>query len=106
VLLAVGNINDVLHKPPQEEVTWCEIRRPGGPCQQSHIVITKTPNPAMWQFIVEEATNNVVLVGWCPVLLEDESPGVSSQLWEQPQLQHIQVDATCHNLLTEEKRPI
>jgi hypothetical protein len=65
-----GYINDVLHKPPQEEVTWREIRRPGGPCQQSHIiVITNMPNPAMWQFIVEEATNNVVPVWWCMVMV-------------------------------------
>lgn len=39
-------------------------------------------------------------------MLEDKIPEVSTELQEQPQLQHIQLTFTGHSLLSEEKRAV
>ncbi|GBM48276.1 hypothetical protein AVEN_98026-1 [Araneus ventricosus] len=69
-----------------------------------NIIQTSVPYPVMLQFSVEKVADNCAPVRWSPVLLKDESRGVSSQLWKQPQ--HIQVHGTCHCLLDEGKGPM
>ncbi|GBM54214.1 hypothetical protein AVEN_11277-1 [Araneus ventricosus] len=51
----------------------------GGPeGGQGNIIQTSASYPAMWQFSVEKVLDNCAPVRWSPVLLEDESQGVSS----------------------------
>ncbi|GBM85183.1 hypothetical protein AVEN_202941-1 [Araneus ventricosus] len=56
--------------------------------EQSEVILTNTPNPAMRKFIVQVSTNTNVPMRGCPVLLEDKIPGIISQLRKQPQRIH------------------
>lgn len=70
-----------------------------GARELSEVILTNAPNLAMRKFIVRVRT-------WmfqCSVLLEEEIPGISSQLRKQPQLKLIQLNCTHHSPLAEEK---
>ncbi|GBM18788.1 hypothetical protein AVEN_30194-1 [Araneus ventricosus] len=77
-LLALGVHKNVLHITPQEEITWREVCRPGGPWEQRNIIQTSTPYPVMWQFFVQKVADNCAPVRWCPIDLESWGVYVSS----------------------------
>ncbi|GBL87840.1 hypothetical protein AVEN_192023-1 [Araneus ventricosus] len=72
----------------------------GGPKEQSEVILTNTPNPAMRKSIVEVSMNVNIPMRGCPVLFEDRTPGIISQLPKQSQLQHIQ---TTYTVFSQEK---
>ncbi|GBO30316.1 hypothetical protein AVEN_204656-1 [Araneus ventricosus] len=90
------NSNPVPSRRTIEEITWREIWKPW---RQRNLIQTSAPYPAMWQSLLRKSRT------MCSSEVKprpDESRGVGSQLWKQPQLEHIQVHGTCHCLLDEE----
>jgi hypothetical protein len=46
-------VDDILDIPPEKEVAWCEVWRPGRPSVEGQVSDDSTSNPAVWQIFIQ-----------------------------------------------------